>query len=117
MAPTDSAAYAEFRASGHAPAHYPPFSPLIYSLENCLPLVKFGQDDRWQPDPSPQPQVNPLSPASGCRARFKNLLLARLTDRATSPVALRWLRWIIIILGWLLATFFVGAVTGVIKTS
>jgi hypothetical protein len=30
-------------------------------------------------------------------------------------VALRWFRWIMIGLSWLLVTFFVGAVTGIIK--
>jgi hypothetical protein len=116
MAPTEKDAYAEFRASGHVPAHYAPFSPLIYSLENCLPLVKFGQDDRWQPDPSPKLRVNPPNPAASRRAMFKNLLRVRLPDWASSPVTLRWFRWIMIALGWLLATFFVAGITGIIKT-
>jgi len=116
MAPTEKNAYEEYRADGYAPAHYPPFSPLIYSLENCLPLVKFGQDDHWQPDPTPRPRENVPSLAAGWRARFKSLLLVGLPDRVTSPVALRWFRWIMIALGWLLATFFVAAVSGVIKT-
>jgi hypothetical protein len=28
----------------------------VYSLENSFPLVKLGQIDRWQPDPSPHAQ-------------------------------------------------------------
>lgn len=116
MVPTDKDAYAEFHASGHAPDHYPPFSPLVYSLENCLPLVKFGQDDHWQPDPTPQPRVNPPSAAAGWRARLTNLLFFHLPNRATSAVALRWFRWVMIALGWLLATFFAAAVTGIIKS-
>jgi hypothetical protein len=46
--------------------------------------------------------------------------LDRLTsplDRWLSPIALRWFRWILIGLGWLLATFFVAGVSGIIKTN
>lgn len=31
---------------------YPVFSPWIYALENELPLVKFGMDEKWAPDPN-----------------------------------------------------------------
>jgi hypothetical protein len=116
MVPTERGAYAEFRESGHAPAYYPPFNPLIYSLENCVPLVKLGQDERWQPDPNPQQLVDSAASAAGWRGRLKHLVLVRLPERLTSPVALRWLRWIMIGLGWLLATFFVAGLTGIIKT-
>ena len=30
---------------------YPKFQPVIYTLENVLPVVKLGQDDLWAPDP------------------------------------------------------------------
>ncbi len=116
MAPTDKDAYAEFRDNGHAPAHYPPFNPLVYSLENCVPLVKFGQDDHWQPDPNLQQRVNSSASVAGWQARIANLLFVRLPDRTTSPAALRWFRWIMIALGWLLATFFVASLTGIVKT-
>jgi hypothetical protein len=116
MAPTEKDAYTEFRASGQAPVHYPPFNPLIYSLENCVPLVKFGQDDRWQPDPNPRRPLEGTVLSANWRVRLKNMLLVRLPDRATSPVALRWCRWIMICLGWLLTTFLLAAVTGLIKT-
>jgi hypothetical protein len=97
MAPTDKDAYQEFhRNNGHASASYTPFTPLIYALETCIPLVKLGQDDRWQPDPNPQRQAS-------------NFL--------ESPIFLRWFRWFTILVGWLLATFFVAAVTGIIKSS
>lgn len=117
MAPTDKDAYSEFHTSGRPPAHYPPFNALIYSIENCVPLVKLGQDDYWQPDPSPQEIRQPApGPNSLLRQRVADLLLVRLPARATSPTALRWFRWIMIALGWLLATFFVAGLTGIIKT-
>jgi hypothetical protein len=40
-------------SAGATYAHaYPVFNPLIYTLENELPLVKFGIDDKWAPDPN-----------------------------------------------------------------
>ena len=39
---------------------YPVFNPWIYTLENELPLVKFGMDDKWAPDPNLIAQGQPL---------------------------------------------------------
>lgn len=108
MAPTEKEAYAQFR-DGKIPPNYPPFNPLIYSLENCLPLVKFGQDDKWQPDPHPQA---PTAALPGWRGKLKR----HVVDRIISPSGLRWCRWVMIGLGWVLATFFVGSLTGIIKS-
>ena len=116
MAPTEKDAYAEFHATGRPPAHYPPFNALIYSLENCVPLVKLGQDNHWQPDPNPQDPAPSVAPELRIRKTLATLRLLRLPAQVTSPAALRWMRWIMIILGWLLATFFVAAVTGIVKT-
>jgi hypothetical protein len=84
MAPTDREAYSSFREKGQLPKHYPRFSAPIYSLENCAPLVKFGQDDHWQPDPNPQPFVSGAVPTTGLWTRFR----ARCLRLWTSP---RWL--------------------------
>jgi hypothetical protein len=116
MAPTEKDAYAEFRKSGRAPDYYTPFNPLIYSLENCVPLVKFGQDDHWQPDPNPPQRASVATSAAGRWVKLKSAL-AGLGDRISSPVALRWFRWTMIALGWLLATFFVAGISGIIKTN
>lgn len=115
MAPIDKDAYAEFHDNnGKPPARYQPFSPLIYSVENCIPLVKLGQDERWQPDPNPQRVVSPVA-----QGKFRGVVDSALDfvvrDWAVTPVALRWIRWILIGLGWLLATFFVAGLTGFIK--
>jgi len=48
---------------GQTPVQYLPFNPFIYSVENCIPLVKLGQDESWQPDPDPLRRV----PARGWR--------------------------------------------------
>ncbi len=54
IAPTEKEAYKDFKAESAVPSHYPSFSPLVYSVENSLPLVKLGQAEKWQPDPEPQ---------------------------------------------------------------
>ena len=51
ITPTEEAAYREFVASGEAPPHYPVFNPLVYSLENFLPVVELHQDKYWRPNP------------------------------------------------------------------
>jgi hypothetical protein len=84
MVPTDRDANEAFRSSRTLQAHYPKFHALIYSLENTFPLVKFGQGDKWQPDPQR-------------RAWF-----------------LRWFRWAQIVLGWFLAALFAVAVSGLV---
>jgi hypothetical protein len=117
MTPTDKDACAEFRANGHPPLCYPPFNAIIYSVENCVPLVRLGQDDRWQPDPSPQRRRTLTAPPTGRWARLKNLWPVQLPYEATSPGVLRWARWIMIGLGWLLGTFFVAGLTGIIKSN
>lgn len=115
MAPTEEKAYAEFHNNnGTLPDRYQPFNPLIYSLENCIPLVKLGQDERWQPDPNPQRRIPPV--ASRRFKRVVDSVLDRVVrDWAVTPAVLRWFRWIMIGLGWLLATFFVAGLTGIIK--
>jgi hypothetical protein len=50
ITPTDEVAYEAFVRSGHPPVHYPRFNPLIYSLENFLPVVDLHQDSYWRPN-------------------------------------------------------------------
>jgi len=102
MVPTEKEACATFEEQERKlPAHYPGFSPFIYSVENSLPLVKLGQADKWQPDPAPDPKRNQSFP----------MLLNRV---AISPHFVRGFLWIQILLGWLLATLFVAGVSGIV---
>jgi hypothetical protein len=82
-----------------APAHYPTFQPLVYSLENCLPLVKLGMDDKWMPDPTHPPQS--LYPNS----RWLSWL-----SFPNSYWFLMGTRWFLILTGWIQATVFIAAV-------
>ncbi|HUN64425.1 MAG TPA: hypothetical protein VMU53_20665 [Candidatus Sulfotelmatobacter sp.] len=106
MVPMDEKAYDLFKTTGATPEHYQPLGPLVYSLENSLPLVKLGQTDRWQPDPSPGANV---SRATGAAAQ-DGWRTARLTSRLL--FAFQRLQ---VLLGWILATLFVAGVTGIVQ--
>lgn len=104
IAPTDKDAYSDFKRDRYPPEHYERFSASIYSLENSFPLVKLGQVDRWQPDPTP-PESH--APARG--------LIRRVSRYVVSPGFLRGFRRFQILLGWVLATLFAAGVTGVVR--
>lgn len=52
MPPTGAEAHPAWATGKPFPIAYPRFNPLVYTLENELPLVKFGMDDKWAPDPN-----------------------------------------------------------------
>ena len=87
MTPTKKEAYEAFHKNGEPPSNYQHFAALVYSAEHCFPLVNLGQKESWTPDP------NRLGLASFVRI----------------------FRWIQILLGWALATFFVAGVTGIAR--
>lgn len=124
IVPTEKEAYEYFKREGRPPAHTSAFSPLVYSVENSLPLVKLGQAEKWQPDPSsslPMEQqtsvpggANGLSP--GVRLlRWFYRFLAGIPRVGTSSRLVRWFLLLQIVLGWLLATLFLAGVTGLIR--
>ena len=93
LVPKDEKAYEFFLANGHAPAYYEPLSPLVFSIENSLPLVKLGQIDYWQP--------NPKWTAAGSFFTSARLLFG--------------FQRLQVLLGWILATLFVAGVTGLVQ--
>lgn len=93
MAPTSKEPYAAWSSGSRMDAAYPRFNPFIYSLENDLPLVKFGLDDKWAPDQSYKPK-----------------------DSIVSYNTLRWARVILILLGWLQATVLAAAIGSRLKS-
>jgi hypothetical protein len=105
MVPTGKDAYYAFRQDRQSlPAYYEHFHATVYSLENSFPFVKLGQVDRWQPDPSPR---NFLIRIWHWPASFSFWISA--------AGFIRWLRWVQILLGWILATLFVAGVTGIVR--
>ena len=78
---------------------YPVFNALVYSLESFTPLLKLDQSANWIPN---------ASSSVHCR-------LWRWPVTVTGS-ELRWYLWIHIIIGWVLTTLWVGAVTGLVKS-
>ncbi len=145
IVPTDKDAYVEFKKpGGEIPAQYPSFSPLIYSVENSLPLVKLGQGDKWQPAPPRQSSAVRMRSAtefayriprewlpdksrSAWRVPIDKLAVlwvraprwlqscwAWISATTTSPRFVMWFLWIQILLGWLLATLVIAGVSGIV---
>ncbi|HWY22579.1 MAG TPA: hypothetical protein VNX26_15235 [Candidatus Acidoferrum sp.] len=116
MVPTAKEARDTF-CKGQVPEQYQPFAPLVYSVENCVPLVKFGQDERWQPNLNPS--RSRATPPSRPRRRFAHavdIVLDKIVPASLiTPAFLRWFRWVMIGLGWLFATFFVAGLSGLVK--
>jgi hypothetical protein len=138
IVPVDKQAYASFRSDGRPPDHHTAFAPLVFSIENSLPLVKLGQGDKWRPEPSPKvapfqqkswpTALGPPRPRtklswSRCFLVYCGLepdpntekLRSQPSRWLTSSKFLRWFLWFQILLGWLLATLFLAGVTGLVR--
>ena len=83
---------------------YPPFQPFVYTLENAVPLVKLGMDDKWVPDP--QHVARPWFPE---RDDLKWL------GYFNSYWFLAISRWLLILSGWFQATVLAAALSGRFK--
>ncbi|MFZ1087109.1 MAG: hypothetical protein WAN35_19265, partial [Terracidiphilus sp.] len=79
--------------------HYTSFQPFIYTLENAVPLVKLGMDERWMPDLQHQP-----------RAWFPQIGWMDGLKWFNSYGFLVWFRWALIVWGWIQATVLAAAV-------
>ncbi|MGA9071110.1 MAG: hypothetical protein WB424_12685, partial [Terracidiphilus sp.] len=79
--------------------HYTSFQPFIYTLENAVPLVKLGMDERWMPDLQHQPRE--WFPQIGWMDGLKWF---------NSYGFLVWFRWALIVWGWIQATVLAAAV-------
>src|ERR1017187_5421474 len=114
MAPTDKEAFEEFQKSGIAPQRYTLFNPVMYAIENVLPVVKLGQDSAWQPNT----QAAPGSWLPDRPKWLKNIAerwaITRWIFRLNCG-RLTALRWSLILLGWALAIILAGAIGGIFK--
>jgi hypothetical protein len=91
--------------TGAALDRYPRFQPFIYTLENALPLVKLGIDDKWTPDPAHQGQPwFPLHPWLNWLGWFNSYGFLTVS------------RWVIILLGWFQAAVLGAALTNRFKS-
>ena len=107
IVPTDKDACSDFKNPGaQIRACYPSFSPLVYSVENSLPLVKLGQADKWQPNPEPDGFLrrDHTAPRLGERGTWRWLARGP-TGQSVDEVAGRHIKlwrpkWLLTILGW-----------------
>jgi hypothetical protein len=115
ITPLDKATYEQMfpshgRSTGNAPDSYQTFSPVVYSLDTFLPIINFGQKDRWMPNPHDGSQLKP---------RWQ--WLAKRTPGwitsgwLTTGWLLRLYLWIHIAAGWLLTTLFVAGFTSIVR--
>ena len=103
ITPTEEAAYREFVASGEAPPHYPVFNPLVYSLENFLPVVELHQDKYWRPNP--RHRVTGRATRAG-EPREASSMPSRL---------LRWYLWVHILAGWTITPLLFAGLSGLVR--
>ena len=103
ITPTEEAAYREFVASGEAPPHYPVFNPLVYSLENFLPVVELHQDKYWRP--------NPRHTVAGRATRS-----GEPRDSSSAPSRLlRYYLWLHILAGWTITPLLFAGLSGLVR--
>jgi hypothetical protein len=91
--------------AGTALNRYPRFNPFIYTLENAVPLVKLGVDDKWTPDP-----------AHGGKAWFPQYAWLNWLGWFNSYAFLSASRWVIILFGWFQAAVLGAALTNRFKS-
>jgi hypothetical protein len=99
LAPTDDKAYEAFNKGAELPGTYPKLNPLIYTLENAVPLAKMGQDEKWAPDPHDGVH-DPSRPWKSVVTNYEFLMT---------------IRWLLILSGWFQAAVLAAALSGLFK--
>jgi hypothetical protein len=103
ITPTEEAAYRDFVASGEAPPHYPVFNPLIYSLENFLPVVELHQDNYWRPNPRHR-----VAGRATCSGELGD-------PSSVSSRLLRYYLWLHILAGWTITPLLFAGLSGLVR--
>lgn len=99
LAPTDETVYTDFTKNGNLPGTYPKLNPIVYAFETSIPVAKFGQEEKWAPDPHGS-YNDPNHP-------WKSFF--------TSYRFLTWTRWLLIFSGWFQAIVLAAALSGLFK--
>lgn len=87
----ETARYLPSAHPGQVSSIYPRFQPFVYTLENAVPLIKLGMDERWTPNGSPA---------------FRSPWFLYLFS---TYGLLNFVRWALIVWGWVQATVFAAA--------
>ena len=117
MVPSEKEAFREFMKDGAVPASYEPFCAPIYAIDTSLPIISFGQRDKWHPVGAgkdikvPEHGIEKTFDAVVCQASFTR----GWAERTPLLIAcFKWLRWIYLATGWFLTTMFVAGVSGLV---
>jgi hypothetical protein len=125
MVPTDKEAHAKFDYMNVVPANYEPFCAAIYAIDTSLPIISFGQKEKWHPA-DPSRRVGTASSDPGwdllCDATLIGRWFRQVMGRGLHQTELRqadavasflpWFRWGYIAIGWFLTTMFVAGISG-----
>jgi hypothetical protein len=102
ITPTSESAYESFIRTGMPPKYYPPFSSLVYSVENFLPVVDLHQGSFWRPNPHHSPMD------SGRMLKWSG---------ETMPAKLlRWYLWLHILAGWTITPLLFAGLAGLLRS-
>lgn len=117
MVPSERFAYDGF-AQGALPGQYEPFCALVYSIDTSLPIIGFGQKDRWHPrlmeKPPPRGSNDGVSGLL-CKAGFTRRLDPNVwVSRATLATSLEVYRWFHLAFGWFFATMLLAGISGLV---
>jgi hypothetical protein len=138
MVPTKADAYSYYQQNGRVPPFYPPFRPLLYSLDTLLSVINFGQKGHWWPrdgisaipvppqwgfvafEPVAAAVPNPTAVRGECHGVCWAGAIARdvwamIITWVTHGETLRLYRLFHIVVGWLLIPLAVPGFTGLIR--
>jgi hypothetical protein len=120
--PTDKDAYAELTSKGMVPVSNEPFCALTYAIDSSLPIISFGQRDKWHVA-FPEKAIGVAKTDSHgviyhvlCQATFTRGWFEQAPCGAAATVAsvLNLFRWLYLAAGWFLTTMFVAGITGLV---
>jgi hypothetical protein len=101
ITPTSESAYESFIRTGMPPKYYPPFSSLVYSLENFLPVVDLHQGAFWRPNPH--------------HSHKQSGRIFKWSGENMPAKLLRWYLWLHILAGWTITPLLFAGLTGLLR--
>jgi hypothetical protein len=118
MVPSERVAYDSF-AKGTLPGQYAPFCALVYSIDTSLPIIGFGQKDRWHPRLTAARQMSEAADGLNsilCKANFTGRWdrNSAYITRNTLASSLQFYRWFHLALGWFFATMLLAGISGLV---
>jgi len=112
-------AYDDFKRTQALPGQYDPFCALAYAIDTSLPIINFGQREKWHPR-FVQTEIKaslPLDTQSNVYSFLCEADFARnwnLVSPPTLAFLLTLYRWVHLAFGWFLATMFLAGISGLV---